>query len=133
MTKIDKENFIQVENHDFIEFVRSVVEVVSMGYTALDLSSEGYPQTFGGLVYTCKLYRTEVKGIEIPKREIGGVQTEAIKSHEIPPLLQEKQAEEATKEAQGEPEQKKAGRPKGSSKNPRYDKGLKFGTNNNSN
>lgn len=128
MNKIDKENFIRVENPDFIEFVRELVEAVNLGYGAVELGSDDYPQNFGGLVYTCKLYRTEVKGIEIQEK-VDPVATlpEEVKAAMLPPILQGTQndAQKGANDAHSEEESKKPGRPKGS-KNPRYDRGLKF-------
>ena len=126
-------SFIRVQNHDFLEFMRSVLEAANLGYMRLALDSEEYPQTFGGLVYTCKLYQTEVKSL-MPPTQVGANAPQtgagAAKVEVTNPLLpkQADKGQEDANKAAGEPQQKKAGRPTGSSKNPRYDKGLKFGT-----
>lgn len=91
---------MRIELPDFQEFMKTVVECVNLGYTELNLGREGYPDTFGGFMYTCQLSR--------PETGKQGNTQEPNKAEHRP----------------------NRGRPPKTSQNPRYDRGLTFGKNN---
>lgn len=101
---------MRIELPDFQEFMKEVVECVSLGYTKLHLTSDDYPDTFGGFMYSCTLSRPESVKVSEPVR----------------------QTTEVAQSANPQATTRQRGRPKGSGTNPRYDRGLKFNTNPNS-